>query len=142
MIALEVVLNGHRIALAGATDLNVLNGMVTAVGKLGSKASGTKAHPKGYDLHLSVGGLTGRQGEIPDEHLRWEEMKKLKVGDEVVIRIRRVTVADPPKKVRAADSMRIERNERQEFKWVKSRYLKLRRKYERTRHSSRIKERR
>ena len=62
MLAFEVVLNGQRIAIAGAEDLNVLNGMVTAVGKLGSKASGTKAHPKGYDLHLSVGGLTGQAG--------------------------------------------------------------------------------
>jgi len=142
MLAFEVVVNGQRIAIAGAEDLNVLNGMVTAVGKLGSKASGTKAHPKGYDLHLSVGGLTGRQGGIPDEHVRWEEMKKLKVGDEVLIRVRRATVADPPKKAMAADPMNIERNERQEFKWVKSRYLKLRRKYERTRDSSHIKERR
>lgn len=142
MLAFEVVLNGQRIAIAGAEDLNVLNGMVTAVGKLGSKASGTKAHPKGYDLHLSVGGLTGRRGGIPDEHVRWEEMKKLKVGDEVLIRVRRATVADPPKKAMEADRMNIERNERQEFKWAKSRYLKLRRKYERTRDSSRIKERR
>ena len=83
MMAFEVVLNGRKIALAGADDLNVLNGMVTAVGKLGSKASGTKAHPKGYDLHLSVGGLTGRQGGLPRGHVRWEEMKKVKVGDEV-----------------------------------------------------------
>jgi hypothetical protein len=55
-------------------------------------------------------------------------MKKLKVGDEVLIRVRRAAVADPPKKAMAADPMNIERNERQEFKWVKSRYLKLRRK--------------
>ena len=42
MLALEVLLNGKRIAIAGADDLNVLTGIVTAVGKLGPKASGTK----------------------------------------------------------------------------------------------------
>jgi hypothetical protein len=58
-------------------------------------------------------------------------MKKLKVGDEVLIRVRRTNVADLPKKTRATEPQQLERNERQEFKWVKSRYLKLRRKYER-----------
>ena len=141
MLALEVVLNGDRIAVAGADDLNVLNGMVTAVGKLGRKASGTKAQPKGYDIRLSVGGLTGRQGGIPNEHVRWEEMKKLKVGDEVLIRVLRARVADPPNHLIGAEPKHSERNERQEFKWVKSRYLKLRRKYERTRANPRSKER-
>ena len=141
MLALEVVLKGDRIAVAGADDLNVLNGMVTAVGKLGRKASGTKAQPKGYDIRLSVGGLTGRQGGIPNEHVRWEQMKKLKVGDEVLIRVLRARVADPPNRSIGADPKHTERNERQEYKWVKSRYLKLRRKYERTRNSSRGNER-
>ena len=141
MLALEVVLNGDRIAVAGADDLNVLNGMVTAVGKLGRKASGTKAQPKGYDIRLSVGGLTGRQGGIPNEHVRWEEMKKLKVGDEVLIRVLRARVTDPPKNLIGAEPKHSQRNERQEFKWVKSRYLKLRRKYERRRASPRSKER-
>jgi hypothetical protein len=141
MLALEVVLNGNRIAVAGADDLNVLNGMVTAVGKLGRKASGTKAQPKGYDIRLSVGGLTGRQGGIPNEHVRWEEMKKLKVGDEVLIRVLRARVADPPNPSIGADPKHTERNERQEFKWVRSRYLKLRRKYERTQTIPRSKER-
>jgi len=141
MLALEVVLNGNIIAVAGADDLNVLNGMVTAVGKLGRKASGTKAQPKGYDIRLSVGGLTGRQGGIPNEHVRWEEMKKLKVGDEVLIRVLRARVADPPNPSIGADPKHTERNERQEFKWVRSRYLKLRRKYERTQTIPRSKER-
>ena len=141
MLALEIVLNGDRIAVAGADDLNVLNGMVTAVGKLGRKALGTKAQPKGYDIRLSVGGLTGRQGGIPNEHVRWEEMKKLKVGDEVLIRVLRARVADPPNRSIGADPKLTERNERQEFKWVRSRYLKLRRKYERTQTIPRSKER-
>ena len=141
MLALEVVLNGDRIAVAGADDLNVLTGMVTAVGKLGRKAFGTKAHPKGYDVRLSVGGLTGRQEGTPNEHVRWEEMKKLKVGDEVLIRVLRARVADLPNNSIGADPKHIERNERQEFKSVRSRYLKLRRKYERTRANPRSKER-
>jgi len=141
MLALEVVLNGNRIAVAGADDLNVLNGMVTAVRKIRRTSSGTKAQPKGYDIRLSVGGLTGRQGGIPNEHVRWEEMKKLKVGDEVLIRVLRARVADPPNPSIGADPKHTERNERQEFKWVRSRYLKLRRKYERTQTIPRSKER-
>ena len=136
MLALEVVLNGHRIAVAGADDLAVLHNIVNAVGKLGRTASGTKAHPKGYDLWLTVGGLTGRKGGVPDDHLRWTDMKKLKVGDEILVRVCRVKVADPPIEAKPVDPKRAERAEREEFKWVKSRYMKLRRKYERTRANS------
>jgi len=68
-------------------------------------------------------------------------MKKLKVGDEVLIRVLRAKVADPPNHLIGAEPKHSERNERQEFKWVKSRYLKLRRKYERTRANPRSKER-
>ena len=139
MLALEVLLNGKRIAIAGADDLNVLTGIVTAVGKLGPKASGTKAHPKGYEVDLNIGGLTGSYGGGRDEHLDWEQQKRLKVGDDVLIRVCRVKFADQPIKRRAVDPKNLERNERQEFKWVKSRYLALRRKYERTRTNSRSK---
>jgi len=129
VIALEVFINGRKLALAGAEDLVVLSSIVDAVGKLGRKASGPKGRSKGYDLFLSVGGLTGRKDGRPDEHLRWAELKRLKVGDEISVRLRRITVADPPTETRPAGR---KRTEREEFELLKARYFKLRPKYERS----------
>ena len=129
MLALEVFLNNRKLALAGADDLVVLSSIVSAVGKLGRNVAGTKAQ-KGYHVFLHVGGLTGRKNRIRGEHLAWIEMRKLKVGDKILVRVRKVTEADPPIEACPEDIKRV-REEREEFRWVKARYLKLRRKYER-----------
>ncbi len=130
MLAFEVFVNGRKITLAGADDLGVLSTIVNAVGKLGQKSSGTETRPKGYNLRLSVGGLTGRKNNVPNDYLRWAEMEKLKIGDEILVRVCRVNLADPPSRTCPAEPKRSERAERDEFKWVKSRYLELRKKYE------------
>ena len=127
MIAFEIFLNGRKIALAGTEDLSVLTGVVDAVGKLGRQTSGTKAYRKNYDLRLTVGGLTGRVDGTLDEYQNWITHKKLKVGDRVEIRVRKVALADSP-----VDSTPTspEQEERLQYKWAKSQYLKLRKKYE------------
>ncbi len=80
LLALEIFLNGRKVILAGADDLSVFSGIISAAGKLGRNTSGTKAHRKGYDLRLSVGGLTCRVDGTPDEHIHWVGHKKLKTG--------------------------------------------------------------
>ena len=130
MLALEIFLNGRKVVLAGADDLSVLTGIVSAVGKLGRKTSGTKANKKGYDLWLTVGGLTGRIDGTPDEHLRWVGRKRLKIGDRVDIRVRKVAVADFPVESSPAASVK---QERLQYKLVKAQYMKLRKKYEKPR---------
>ena len=93
MIALTVYLNRKRLTMAGADDLAVLNAIVTAVGDLG--ASTAPVHPKrSIDLHLSVGGLTRRRDQAPDEHLRWVNLRRLKVGDRISIKIIRTAKPD------------------------------------------------
>lgn len=136
MLGLEIFVNGRKVSLAGADDLSVLSGIVSAVGKLGRKTSGTKAHRKGYDLWLSVGGLTGRVDGTPDEHLRWVGHKKLKIGDRVNIRVRKVAVADSPIESSPANS---EKQGRLQYKLVKSQYMKLRKKYEKPRAKKSVK---
>jgi hypothetical protein len=130
MLAFEVYLNGRKVALAGADDLSVLTADVCAAGKLGPKAIGTKYQPKGYDLHLHVSGLTGRKNKAPNDHLNWTFMKKVKIGDEILVRVLRIDHADPPMGVSPADPKRMER---EDFRWAKARYLKLRKKYEKPR---------
>jgi hypothetical protein len=96
MIAFEVVLNGNRVALAGAEDLGVLTAIVTAAGVLGKASHGTKGRERGVGLHLHLGGLTARGGKKSDEHLCWQEKDNLKVGDEVLIRVVETSDADEP----------------------------------------------
>jgi len=132
MIALEVFVNGRKIALAGAEDLVVLNAIINAVGKLGTKARGTKDNRRGSDLFLSVGGLTGRMRGAADEHLRWTRGtdEALSIGDEVRVRIVRAKSADRPKRRHAAATR--DDAGRQQFEWAKKIYLAEREKYEPT----------
>ena len=103
MIGLAVYLNGKRLTEAGAEDLGVLNAIVTAVGDLG--ASTAPVHPKrSVDLHLSVGGLTRRAEKMPDEHLRWVNLRRLKVGDRICVKI--IRTAKPDKYASATPAVR------------------------------------
>lgn len=95
MIALRVKLNGKELCLAGADDLTALNTMITALGNLGSKTK--KSREEMLDLHLSVGGLTGRE-TAPDYLLRWIQFQELAVGDKVEIEFVETPTADKPSK--------------------------------------------
>lgn len=137
MLSLEIFVNGRKVSHAGAEDLSVLNGIVNAVGKLGKKTSkGKKANGKAYDLWLTVGGLTDRADGTPNEHLRWVGHKKLKIGDRVEIRVRKAATADLPIETTPAES---KETERFQYKWAKSQYLKLRKKYEKPRANKLVK---
>jgi hypothetical protein len=103
MIGLAVYLNGKRLTEAGAEDLGVLNAIVTAVGDLG--ASTAQLHAKrSVDLHLSVGGLTRRRDQVPDEHLRWVNLRRLKIGDRISVKI--IRTANPDKYASATPAVR------------------------------------
>ena len=81
MRTFEVFLNGKRLCLAGLGGQGVLNVIVNSV-------SGRN----GECLGLNVGGLTSST----NEHVRWEEFKKLKTGDEIRIKISESPTADEP----------------------------------------------
>jgi len=100
MIAFRVKLNGQELCLAGADDLSVLNAIINAVGRIGSKTK--KARDGGPDLYLSVGGLTGRKSGT-DYHLRWVEFEDLVIGDKIEVELVETSVADKPTAKRRAD---------------------------------------
>jgi hypothetical protein len=103
MIGLAVYLNRKRLTMAGAEDLCVLSAGITAVGDLG--ASTAPVHPKrSVDLHLSVGGLTRRAEKKPDEHLLWVNLRRLKVGDRISVKI--IRTAKPDKYKSATPAVR------------------------------------
>jgi len=93
MIALEVTINGKRVCLAGAEDLSVLSAHVTACGCLGKKTV-PRRPDETRDFYYHVGGLTSRRDPEKDLHLAWKNIKPLKVGDVVQVRILEVPKAD------------------------------------------------
>ncbi len=103
MIALRVKLNGKELCVAGAEDLSVLNAIINAVGAIGSKTK--KVRDGAPDLHLSVGGLTGRKSGA-DYHLRWIEFQELAIGDRIEVELVETSVADAPTAKRKADPAR------------------------------------
>lgn len=126
MIVFEVLLNGRRVARAGAKDLSVLAADISAVGKLGSstlvRGGGSR------DLFLMVGGLTGRKRK-PDEHLDWIPHRKIKIGDEVLVKVLESASVDQPCRRKRSDRMPAV-PERERFEYAKELYYRLRRKYE------------
>lgn len=130
MLALEVWVNGRRVALAGSEDLCVLNAIVNAVGQLGEKSHGTKRRKKDFDLFLSVGGLTSRPPGKKDEHLTWLSGRPLKVGDDIRVKLVETMRAQRHQKSSPAEGNTAQMNERRLYKWAKKEYERLRSKYE------------
>jgi hypothetical protein len=82
MRAFEVHLNGKRLCLAGVGEDGVLTAIVDHV-----------ARPKASSLNLRVGGLVSPIGK----HVIWRN-RRLKVGDEVLVKIVETDSADRPRK--------------------------------------------
>ncbi len=130
MFAIEVRLNGKRVALAGAEDLAVLSANVSATGLLGSKTFEYRKSRGGPDIWLHSGGLTSRSGGTPDEHLTWIKHRPLRVGDRVSIRVMEISRADKHVSSSTARQKTPTADGRALFKMVKAQYLKLRKTYE------------
>lgn len=130
MLAIEVWVNGKRITLAGANELCVLSGVISATGKLGESSGGTKRERQQIDISLRVGGLTSRPEGQEDEHLTWVNGRKLTVGDEVIFKL---VETKRPRKHSATSSAGInvkESNEKKMFEISKKEYFRLRDKHE------------
>lgn len=127
MYALKVQVNKEDPIVAGAADLCVLNAIINCVGKLG-EAARTARDEEEADLFLTVGGLTERLEDLPDEHLRWASNRTLHVGDIVSVEIIETDFADHPGDAAAAEKRR--HDEREYFEHCKKVYLQLREKYE------------
>lgn len=127
MYALKIQINDEAPIIAGADDLSVLNATVNCVGKLGS-ASRPMREDEPADLFISVGGLTSRASDVPDEHLNWISQKPLRIGDLISIEVLDTPNANAPISGKEAEKRKHE--EREYFEHCKKAYLKLREKYE------------
>ena len=96
MIAFEVSHNGKLVCIAGANDLAVLNAIVSASGKLGSKTVPARPDDKTGEIFYSVGGLTARLDPTKDVHMRWKSVAPLKAGDVIQVRIVETNTPDRP----------------------------------------------
>lgn len=94
MIALEVSLNGKRVCVAGAEDLQGLSASVEVFGKLGQKSKPLRPD-KSEDLYFSVGGMDSRK----DVYQYWQLPTSMKVGDVIQVRILESDSPDPPQSV-------------------------------------------
>jgi hypothetical protein len=79
MRAFKVSLNGTNLFVAGVGDTGVLSAIVNWV-----------ANDQAEDLFLQVGGLANQQ------NIDWTGVKRLRVGDEIRVRIVEASSVDKP----------------------------------------------
>ena len=129
VLAIEVNVNGKRLAVAGAKDLGVLSAGISATGLLGPETYEFRKGPsRAPNIHLRASGLTSRNGS-PDEHLNWVDHLELKPGDIVILRIVEVIETDPPSSSSPAKGKSPSANEQAYFKMLEEQYLHMRKKY-------------
>ena len=86
MRAFKISLNGKNLCLAGVGARGVLTAIVDWV-----------AQDRGEELSLQVGGLAN------EEHLEWTRQKRLRVGDEIRVKIVEAASVDKPVKIKPID---------------------------------------
>ncbi len=87
MIAFEIHLNGEKLCVAGIGERGVLSQHLSWVGR---ELKAKDVELKTIEPYLHIGGL------VNDQHVSWIKQRTLDVGDEVVIKIVEVEVADEP----------------------------------------------
>jgi hypothetical protein len=127
MITYEVCLNGKILTIAGGPDVCVLGVTLAAVGELGPDCEGASGCPRGVEMDLHVGGLKVPRDDGPHEAVHWVEESPLRVGDEIVIRIKRADAAD--RATHQSDTARVGEGERAAFESARELYFRLRHKY-------------
>lgn len=97
MIAFEVSVNGKRVCVAGAEDVQALQVNVAASGKLGTKSVlAPWEEGDGIDMSYVAGGLIRTSPPGKDVYAWWDTGTPLKIGDEVTVKIVEVETADAP----------------------------------------------
>ena len=87
LVALEVSLNGKKLAVAGAKDLFTNSLIVTAkISSETSAADNAQTSKSDVSIDISLGGST-RSLNKDDKCLRWLDFESISVGDEILVRI-------------------------------------------------------
>lgn len=127
MYAFKVPLNGKEPVIGGAPDLCVLTAIVTATGILGPKSVPSR-EDETQDFTFRLGGLTSRpKGEV-DEHLVWQQLDELHVGDVVTIEIVETEIVHGV--ISGEQAEQRANDEREYFEHCKKVYFEMRDKYE------------
>lgn len=126
MHALRVSVNNEPPIVAGASDLCVLNAIINCVGKLGEATNEVRQREE-VDLFLTVGGLSSRKAEVPDEHMQWLSNRPLKIGDVISVEIMETQSVDVH--TGSSEAAKRKHDEREYFEHCKKVYLSLREKY-------------
>lgn len=129
MITYEVHLNGKILTIAGGPDVCVLGVTLAAVGELGPDCEGASGCPRGVEMDLHVGGLKVPRDDGPHEPVHWVEESPLRVGDEIVIRIKESRTAE--RATPAPDAAPVGEDERVAFERARELYFRLRNKFPR-----------
>ena len=127
MYALKVQINSENHIIAGTDDLGVLTATVNCIGALGDNSRQVRQN-ENPDLFVTVGGLTSKKAEVPDEHLRWLEQRPLKIGDFVSVQIIDSLTADAP--VSGEEAAKRKADQQGYFEHCKKVYFELRDQYE------------
>jgi hypothetical protein len=80
------------------------------------------------DLFITVGGLTSRASDVPDEHLTWVSQKPLRIGDLISVEVLDTPSVDAP--ISGKEAEKRKHDEREYFEHCKKIYLSLCEKYE------------
>jgi hypothetical protein len=91
MRAFVTYLNGRKLCTAGVGADGVLSTILTWTGPVGSPGRSKQGGILG-ELFLDVGGLVSPA----DEHVRWRH-HRIKVGDEICIKVVESKLVDPPR---------------------------------------------
>jgi hypothetical protein len=110
MIGFEVSLNGKRLYTAAAGNRGVLTACVLWVLR---EAPGV-TEPS--DFRLNVGGLA------KSAHLEWPSPRRLRVGDNVAVKIVETKRPDAPSRTRRNDTALVEASERRYYERLKAKY--------------------
>lgn len=133
MLVFEIYKNTELKTKSGKPDLCVMSANVSAIGVLGSESQGSAAERKEIKLSFDVGGIISDRGSHPLGSLSWYK-SKLKVGDEITIKICERDKADEPQFPSEEEIKKIiesqEKAEYLEFERAKNTYFRLKNKFE------------
>jgi hypothetical protein len=107
MRTFEIVLNGKRLCAAGVGDSGVLTAIVTWRFRAGEGGNAKNSRRTQDDLRLDVAGLN----ELTAEDVRWRN-RRLRIGDEVRIRICEAERATRPASREQSDPALVEKAEK------------------------------
>jgi hypothetical protein len=125
MIALEIVVNGEAVVIAGVEDWGLLSAHITA-----RRASENYEYDK---YEMTVGGLAQQNEEGKHEHFRWGR-KELRLGDRIAIKLIETNSAEPPIRRYRSDKAVQEHpfTEEEVLEMQRDTYLALKKKFEGT----------